>query len=242
MKTINCRILAAVVGAIAALNLHASYDPTTGRWCSRDPIEEQGGRSLYCFINNDPIYQIDLLGLDILGTRDFPFFTLDLGKHAPEQKIGIDGKQYWQGGVTILKDWLVVAYPKQGSPCSANSWRIWATGHASVKYWWADLSVKSHEETHVAIWEYEWNDLASEVEGLMGRCFCSERKARCFSNLAKSLASMYRLRGSIKNDDFDCKDYGNQWGACDRAKADAVKLHQYDNQVYKYRMQCENMP
>ena len=39
------------------------YDPLTGRWPSRDPIEERGGANLYEFIGNRPIGQYDWLGL-----------------------------------------------------------------------------------------------------------------------------------------------------------------------------------
>ena len=39
------------------------YDPITGRWLSRDPIEEEGGTNLYSFLENDVIASIDVLGL-----------------------------------------------------------------------------------------------------------------------------------------------------------------------------------
>ena len=39
------------------------YDPVTGRWPSRDPIEEEGGVNLYGFVGNDGVGNIDLLGL-----------------------------------------------------------------------------------------------------------------------------------------------------------------------------------
>jgi RHS repeat-associated protein len=39
------------------------YDPLTGRWPSRDPIEEQGGANLYGFVGNDGINSIDRFGL-----------------------------------------------------------------------------------------------------------------------------------------------------------------------------------
>ena len=38
------------------------YDPLTGRWPSRDPIEENGGINLYVFVGNDGIGRIDVLG------------------------------------------------------------------------------------------------------------------------------------------------------------------------------------
>lgn len=38
-------------------------DPVTGRWPSRDPIEERGGINLYGFLDNDAIVQWEFLGL-----------------------------------------------------------------------------------------------------------------------------------------------------------------------------------
>jgi RHS repeat-associated protein len=79
MKIMKNKIL--LVGAVAffaALNIQASYDPTTGRWFSRDPIQEGGGfvqrdpmpsqdliqdePNLYAFVKNNPVGAIDLLG------------------------------------------------------------------------------------------------------------------------------------------------------------------------------------
>ena len=42
------------------------YDPVTGRWPSRDPIEEEGGVNLYGFIRNR------FTGWDYLGLTDYP--------------------------------------------------------------------------------------------------------------------------------------------------------------------------
>ena len=39
------------------------YDPVTGRWPSRDPIEEEGGLNLYGFVGNDGINHWDTMGL-----------------------------------------------------------------------------------------------------------------------------------------------------------------------------------
>ena len=39
------------------------YQPATGRWSSRDPLEEGGGIQLYAFVRNDPISTVDNLGL-----------------------------------------------------------------------------------------------------------------------------------------------------------------------------------
>ena len=39
------------------------YEPLTGRWLNRDPIEEEGGVNLYAFVRNNGVGRVDLLGL-----------------------------------------------------------------------------------------------------------------------------------------------------------------------------------
>jgi uncharacterized protein RhaS with RHS repeats len=43
--------------------LYRYYDPLTGRWPSRDPIEEEGGMNLYGFVGNDGVGSWDYLGM-----------------------------------------------------------------------------------------------------------------------------------------------------------------------------------
>ena len=45
------------------------YDPVTGRWPSRDPIEEQGGINLYGFVANDGVNRVDKLGMEEVETN-----------------------------------------------------------------------------------------------------------------------------------------------------------------------------
>jgi RHS repeat-associated protein len=40
------------------------YKPDIGRWISRDPIRERGGLNLYGFVGNDPVNNVDPLGLE----------------------------------------------------------------------------------------------------------------------------------------------------------------------------------
>src|SRR4051794_15378561 len=39
------------------------YNPTIGRWMTRDPLQEAGGADVYAFVNNDPINNADPDGL-----------------------------------------------------------------------------------------------------------------------------------------------------------------------------------
>ena len=53
------------------------YDPVTGRWPSRDPIEERGGANLYGFAGNDGVSSSDMLGLSGDLSRKFGFELVD---------------------------------------------------------------------------------------------------------------------------------------------------------------------
>jgi integrase/recombinase XerD len=47
------------------------YDAVTGRWASRDPLDEQGGLNLYALVGNDGINRFDYLGMtEILVSGD----------------------------------------------------------------------------------------------------------------------------------------------------------------------------
>jgi RHS repeat-associated protein len=50
------------------LMTHRHYDPSTGRFVTRDPIGYRGGIGLYAFCGNNPITEMDPSGLDWLDT------------------------------------------------------------------------------------------------------------------------------------------------------------------------------
>ena len=54
-------LIALHVGGIEQAS--AFYNPSTGRWLSKDPIEERGGANLYAMVSNDPLNKTDALGL-----------------------------------------------------------------------------------------------------------------------------------------------------------------------------------
>ncbi len=63
------KILFSLFALFVVAEAHAMrwYSPSTGRWFSRDPIEEKGGANLYGFVRNDGINQVDYLGLRSTG-------------------------------------------------------------------------------------------------------------------------------------------------------------------------------
>ena len=64
MKTSQVKLLVlALLSVTLVQNAQAFYNPSTGRWLSRDPIEERGGLNLFGFVGNDAIGRHDLVGL-----------------------------------------------------------------------------------------------------------------------------------------------------------------------------------
>ena len=59
----------ALLCATLIQNAQAFYNPSAGRWLSRDPIGERGGINLYAFVENDPVNEYDIDGR-ILGRRN----------------------------------------------------------------------------------------------------------------------------------------------------------------------------
>ena len=74
------------------------YDSVTGRWPSRDPIEEKGGVNLYGFMGNDGINRIDILGEGAInwdGQVDGAKFHVPKPSPLPGTNIPVD-KGPWE--------------------------------------------------------------------------------------------------------------------------------------------------
>jgi len=77
--------------AVSVQQSSAFYNPQTGRWLSRDPIAERGGRAMYAFIINNPVRGIDFLGLWTLYPPDPAINTVICdGKGDLKVQIGTD--------------------------------------------------------------------------------------------------------------------------------------------------------
>jgi len=77
------------------------YNPNTGRWLNRDPIEERGGVNLYGFVGNDGITRSDKLGLKTI-TLMIGFdcsFTKDSDLESGRNKAGV-ATQYFRKKIT----------------------------------------------------------------------------------------------------------------------------------------------
>lgn len=94
------------------------YNAETGRWSSRDPIEEEGGLNLYMFVSNDGINKVDPFGLEQLKVL--------FGAFIPA-RIGYPASHFWGSDYSnISGSW----FEEPGSiPNAVSSYRLTATDH-----------------------------------------------------------------------------------------------------------------
>lgn len=71
---IKCHLLLLVPLVLIATTSSslAFYNPQTGRWLSRDPVEEEDGGNLYAFVRNRPVDRVDIFGLCGGGANNCP--------------------------------------------------------------------------------------------------------------------------------------------------------------------------
>jgi hypothetical protein len=73
------------------------YDPLTGRWPSRDPIEEEGGINLYGFVGNDGIDKWDVLGNHGKVDCDRAYDICNEGCRSIPERLWGQRKRCWIG-------------------------------------------------------------------------------------------------------------------------------------------------
>lgn len=79
------------LSTISAMYCFASFTPKAVFWINRGPIEEDGGRNLYGFVENAPVNKIDPLGLNIYettGNKNASWFQV--GNRYLHQEICVD--------------------------------------------------------------------------------------------------------------------------------------------------------
>jgi len=74
------------------------YDPATGRWPSRDPIEEAGGINLYSFVGNDAVNKNDILGLQTLDEIEQRYREMIKAARKQGRNVAVDNLEHFLDG------------------------------------------------------------------------------------------------------------------------------------------------
>jgi RHS repeat-associated protein len=96
------------------LTMYRAYNPTLGRWLSRDPIAERGGINLYGYVGNSPVRFVDPLGLDYA----MAISALGLGGEV----LGGEEAFGWFGGGNFNP---VVDIVLAGTAIGVGGWALW---------------------------------------------------------------------------------------------------------------------
>ncbi len=186
---------------------HRYYDPSTGRWLSRDPIEEEVSPNLYVFVRNRPQLRIDLFGLaDTLGSDNFKATPVKPPATLPP---GPTGKGVYTG-LTTRKKWQFET--KVNGCCPGEAGLLLVDYGAEFEYWWVGFPLendhKKHEEHHVKDWHTVWDDFLSRAKPLTGKCLCSFQKANCYKVAIDLWLKAKLAEGIEKGAEYDYTDYG----------------------------------
>jgi RHS repeat-associated protein len=183
------------------------YDPVTGRWPSRDPIEERGGLNLYAMVGNNPVNAWDYLGL-VLG--DFPD-EIEEGTHNESTYTKrINGK------VPDGRAWVVWDYPI----ATRDGLNVKIEGNASPHITYtegidpdvlrdhAGNTIRKHEETHIKTDKAWWNGVKAGVDPLEG-VHCKIKCAEIAVKTANMTLKFSYWSAEVQNLEFDIGIYGH---------------------------------
>jgi len=124
------------------LYLFRSYNPETGGWLSRDPLEEAGSLNLYAFVGNSPINGADMLGLlDAVQAYDYWMGVAERG-HTRADNGGVLAKVGgWSqaAGATVMTSfidfWRARDVEKAATKAGDYSGRLYDSGLCKLLAW-----------------------------------------------------------------------------------------------------------
>ena len=86
MRIKQMTMLLALSSLFMAHTAQAFYNPHTGRWANRDPLEEDGGDNLYVINQNDAVNDIDNLGQITVTEGPQMLTTGTCGGYSPQRR------------------------------------------------------------------------------------------------------------------------------------------------------------
>jgi RHS repeat-associated protein len=136
--------------------LYRYYDPLTGRWPSRDPIEETGGVNLYGFVGNNSIFDYDLLGLRKLSHEEELIMRklVDLGhefeRKARESTSEYKKKKYGESVRAVLKVYIDIQQTIKSLPEGSKGEASFMVGMAALDKWRDEEKAKFYDGKNYA--------------------------------------------------------------------------------------------
>jgi hypothetical protein len=217
MKRKITTLMGALVLLTFVVDLQAFYNPTTGRWINRDPIQEDGGVNLYAFINNEPASDLDVLGLrpchrNVVSRLSGPL-PPNIRFNVYRQSQRAIPKNPWAMGMTV---WEVPVVAMSVSYCSTDCcYQLQYDTVGMNVHTWSRWFARNHEEGHIT--DAAEMALGGTVSYVLSvpTCYDSILQAQCYQKVAETFAPrMYwasGFRDSVaKRDNLNADFYRNQ--------------------------------
>jgi uncharacterized protein RhaS with RHS repeats len=149
------------------------YSPNTGKFISRDPIEESGGQNLSAFVCNDAVNNCDPLGEDIKT------IIIDLGVR---QIIPSDEFKNADKSGNTTASFSQISWKYDNADGQGPCVRVTElSGNVTIQYWYAQ-GRKPHELHHVEDDSHAVNDLNSRLS-LLSLHSGGVKDAACLSKI-----------------------------------------------------------
>ena len=202
----------------------AGYDPTKGRFISRDPIEESGGVNLYGFVGNRVVNMVDTIGL---AAQSFTGQSISKDVYAddpmrPWYGSTIEGKKYNVAtrGMTFT-DWKAKAESSPDpSATDGKKYCVKVSGRLRItQYTFIDhirfitpergnpldevSSTRRHEKRHMDKYQSNWNFMIGLINKFDNKCYCCEGEATDAIELANAISLRHSAAAMLENAEFD---------------------------------------
>ena len=212
MITLNMKTNRIVMLGLAALapllvsKVQAYYNPTTGRWLTRDPVGEQGGHALYAQTRNASNIAVDPLGLTWKLSMNYwynvPLWMMEnrIGRMEPTVYAAAPGgsdvacgfnRMMFQGYILEVKMDVMFLQDR------ADAIQPYPTMRSSA---WA------HEERHVELHRMYYTAIDQAYSTLAGQCVCMSCY-RAWKNYVAAARTYEFDENEIANARWDIADY-----------------------------------
>lgn len=196
------------------------YDPVSGRWISRDPIEEAGGTNIYTILDNDPINKSDYLGLRIaLSPENLRIMKILRKAQAGVRESPFEAHTNLASAIdkvadVFKKNWMLIDTYVNTSV--GSSYYNWATNNYVLRSENETPAIIVHESVHM----YNdftnpglWNKMSAGTDE--GMAYAMESIFRTIYDFRSSFDPFLSRGGSTSRGNYSCEQLkhvaGNRW-------------------------------
>ena len=213
------------------------YDPKTGRFPSRDPIDEKGGTNLYAIVWNNPINKWDYLGM-CGGPGQSPCMMAPFVVNATPLQTFSGGAGYYGGWDTGFDygGWNTSSDSGQEAPVSVPTLDPKGCAGLAANYRSALAALAAYVdhsgETPPGMIKASLGDLPSALAPITNGTAASGISASVFQDINTG-AYMVSFRGTEPSDKRDIRsDAVNAFGGRDAQYLDAIAFAQQFTTIY----------